>query len=481
MLFKHYRTPFLVLSLLLSVGVVFAQQPGHQIKVRLKGTQEGKTCHLAHFFGYNQYIKVDSAKVQNGELNFQGKDPLKGGIYLIVLSPSKYYDFAIDGKEQFMEIESDTVDFVGHVKFKGSKENDLLFAYRKFLQDKGKEAESISAKAKTDPSAQEATRKQMEKIQADVDAYMKNFIKTNEGSFAAKVIKGNMEPELPKELPKKANGRPDSTYLFNYYKGHFFDNIDFTDDRLLRSPFLHSRVERYFKDLVYQVTDSINRDADRVLKLAKPNQEVYRFVLWQITNKYENNEIVGLDGVFVHLAENYYLKNAPWLDSTQRAKFQERVDILKPLQTGFVFPELIVTDSLGKEHSPMQSKTKYTLVHFYDPECGHCKDSAPKLVEFYKANKGRVTVYNVSIVYDKKKVMNFVNTYKTGDLLNLWDAKGRYYFRNNFDVYSTPTNYILDKDKKIIARRIPVDKLDDFLTFYERQQVQQMAGKNGAK
>lgn len=481
MLFKHYRTPLLVLSLLLSLGVVFAQQPGHQIKVRLKGTQEGKTCHLAHFFGYNQYIKVDSAKVQNGELNFQGKDPLKGGIYLIVLSPSKYYDFAIDGKEQFMEIESDTVDFVGHVKFKGSKENDLLFAYRKFLQDKGKEAEAISAKAKTDPSAQEATRKQMEKIQTDVDTYMKNFIKTNEGSFAAKVIKGNMEPELPKELPKKANGRPDSTYLFNYYKAHFFDNIDFTDDRLLRSPFLHSRVERYFKDLVYQVTDSINRDADKVLKLAKPNQEVYRFVLWQITNKYENNEIVGLDGVFVHLAENYYLKNAPWLDSTQRAKFQERVDILKPLQTGFVFPELIVTDSLGKDHSPMQSKTKYTLVHFYDPECGHCKDSAPKLVEFYNKNKGRVTVYNVSIVYDKKKVMNFVNTYKTGELLNLWDAKGRYYFRNNFDVYSTPTNYILDKDKKIIARRIPVDKLDDFLSFYERQQAEQLAKKNGAK
>lgn len=483
MRFNYYRTPLLILSLFFSVSVLLAQQPGHQIKVRLKGTQEGKTAHLAHFFGYNQYIKVDSAKVENGVLNFQGKDPLKGGIYLIVLSPSKYYDFAVDGKEQFMEIESDTADFVGQVKFKGSKENDLLFAYRKFLQDKSKEAEAIStaSKGKNDPATQEASRKQMEKIQADVETYMKDFTKTNEGTFASKVIKGNMEPELPKELPKKANGRPDSTYLFNYYKKHFFDNIDFTDDRLLRSPFLHSRLERYFKDLVYQVTDSINRDADKVLKLAKPNQEVYRFVLWQITNKYENNEIVGLDGVFVHLAENYYLKNAPWLDSTQRAKFKERVDILKPLQTGLVFPELIVTDSLGRDYSPMQSKTKYTIVYFYDPECGHCRDSAPKLMEFYHANKGKVTIYNVSIVYDKKKVMNFVNTYKTGELLNLWDAKGRYYFRNNFDVYSTPTNYILDKDKKIIARRIPVEKLEDFINFYERQQIQKMATEKGAK
>ena len=474
MLAVNHRTPLLIITFLFSILIVSAQQPGHSIKVRLKGMPEGRTCHLAHFFGYNQYIKVDSAKVENGVIDFKGKDPLKGGIYLIVLSPSKYYDFAVDGKEQFMEIESDTTDFVGKVKFKGSKENDLLFAYRKYLQDKNKEAEAINSAARgnNDPTTQEAVRKQMEQIQLDVETYMKDFTKNNAGTFVAKVVKSNVEPELPKVLPKKANGRPDSTYLFNYYKAHFFDHIDFNDERLLRSPFLHTRVERYFKDLVYQVTDSIKRDADRVLKLAKGNEEVYRFVLWQITNKYENSEVVGLDGVFIHLAENYYLKNAPWLDSTQRAKFKERVDVLKPLQTGLVFPQLLVTDSLGKEHSPMQSKTKYTVVHFYDPECGHCRDSAPLLVNFYRANKSKVTVYNVSIINDKKKIGSFVSTYKTSELINVWDNKDRYFFRNDFDVFSTPTNYVLDKDKRIIARRIPIDKLEDFINFYDRQQTQ---------
>jgi thiol-disulfide isomerase/thioredoxin len=281
-------------------------------------------------------------------------------------------------------------------------------------------------------------------------------------------------PELPSTLPKKANGRPDSTYLFNYYKGHYFDNLDFADDRLLRSPFIHSRIERYFKDLVYQTTDSVNHDADKILKLAKKNQDVYRWALWWVTNKYENNEIVGLDGVFIHLAENYYLKDADWLDSTQRAKFKERVDILKPLQTGLVFPTLIVADSLGREYNPMQSKTKYTIVHFYDPDCGHCKESAPKLMEFHNKNKDKVTIYNVSVAYDTKKMNNFVFGYKTQPLLNLWDSKNRYYFRKSFDVYSTPTNYILDNNKKIIARRIPVDKLEDFINFYERQQMQKM-------
>ena len=225
----NYMKSFLLISSIFFTTNVFAQEIGHSIKVRMKGATEGKTCHLAHFFGYNQYIKVDSAKVMDGELAFQGKEPLKGGIYLIVLSPSKYYDFAINGKEQFMEIESDTTDFVANVKFKGSKENELLFGYRKFLQDKSREAEGISvmSKMKTDAVSQEMSRKKMESIQKEVDVYMKSLVKDNEGTFAAKVIKGNMEPELPTELPKKANGRPDSTYLFNYYKNHFFDNIDF--------------------------------------------------------------------------------------------------------------------------------------------------------------------------------------------------------------------------------------------------------------
>ena len=169
------------------------------------------------------------------------------------------------------------------------------------------------------------------------------------------------------------------------------------------------------------------------------------------------------------------------MDSTQRAKFKERVDILKPLQTGLVFPTLSVYDSLGREYSPMQSKTKYTVVYFYDPDCGHCKESAPKLMEFHNANKAKVTVYNVSVGYDKKKMSNFIHAYKTAPLINVWDAKGKYYFRNNFDVYSTPTNYILDKDKKIIARRIPVEKLEDFINFYERQQMQKATEGNQGK
>ncbi len=453
----------------------FSQGSNYSIKVKINGPKD-KYVHLAHFFGYNQYIKVDSAKLTDGYYHFKGSEPLKGGIYLIVLKANQYYDFVVSGTEKDIEIEADTVDFVKSVKFKGSKENDILFGYRKYLAEKSAEAGQLSRtmQTATDPTAMEAARNKMNGLQKEVTDYMQATVKNNPGTFAAKVIKANMEPEMPKEVPKKADGKTDSTALFNNYKAHYFDNLDFTDERMLRTPFLQSKIEKYFKELVYQVKDSVIHDADRVIMRSKKNQEVYRYVLWMITNKYENTEIVGLDGVFVHLAENYYMKDATWLDSTQRAKFVERVTILKPLQTGVVFPSLVLSDTLGKEFNVLNSTAKYTVVYFYSPDCGHCKDNAPKLVKTYDELKLKgVEIYNISIDYEPEKMLKFINTYKTGKMKNLWDAKQKYYFRNNFDVYSTPTSYILDSKKRIIAKRIPIEEIDGFLQFYEKQQAAQ--------
>ncbi|MDP5120943.1 MAG: redoxin domain-containing protein, partial [Spirosomaceae bacterium] len=320
-------------------------------------------------------------------------------------------------------------------------------------------------------------QQKMQGLQKEVNGFMEKTVQDNEGTFAAKVINANIEPDLPTEadIPMLPNGKKDSTYIFRYYKAHFFDNLDFSDERMLRTPFLQTKLDKYFTDLVYQVADSVINDCNRVLTLSKQNSEVYRYVLWFTTNKYETTEIVGLDAVFIHLAENFYLKDADWLDSTQRAKFQERVSILKPLQTGKVFPDLTVYDLDGKERKVANSKGDYTVVVFYSPDCGHCKDSAPELVKFYEEYKNQgIQIFNISTDYEPEKIKKFVSEYKTGDLINAWDAKGNYYFRNAFDVYSTPTTYVLDAQKRIVGKRIPVEELGRFLEFQKRKAEQPM-------
>ncbi len=467
---KKHSLLILTLSLL-SFGAI-AQKNAYDIKIKLKGGPENDYLKLAHYFGSNQYIKVDSAKAENGVYNFKGETKLQGGIYLIVINPSKFYDMVITGEGDSFTLEADTADFIGTVKVTGSKENEILYDYRKFLAAKSDEASELNKMAaiQKDPASQELNKAKFQNLQKEVTDYMKNYVVKHEGTFAAKIIKANFEPEIPKEIPLNADGSKDSTFAYRYYKSHFWDNIDFSDDRFLRTPFLQTKLEKYFKDLVYQIKDSVNVDADIVINKSKAHPEVFRYVLWWVTNKYENSDIVGLDGVFVHLAEDYYLKEATWLDSTQRAKFQERVDILKPLRTGEVFPELIVADTLGRETSVMNSKGKYTIVYFYSPDCGHCKDAAPELVKYNDENKDKgIVIYNIAVDYELDKIKKFVSKYNTGGMLNAWDSKGRYYFKNRFDVYSTPTTYILDAEKRIIGKRIPIAEFNRFIEFHEKQ------------
>ncbi len=83
---KFGLTVLLFCSIVLSTSA--QEKPGYHISVKMNGVEPDKYVHLAHYYGYNQYLKVDSAKAENGVLHFKGKEPLKGGIYLIVLSPA---------------------------------------------------------------------------------------------------------------------------------------------------------------------------------------------------------------------------------------------------------------------------------------------------------------------------------------------------------------------------------------------------------
>jgi thiol-disulfide isomerase/thioredoxin len=475
------KTGLLFLITLFSSTWVSAQSSGYKIAAKIKGMTEDKTIYLAHYYGQNQYIKIDSCKVKNGAVEFKGDKDLERGLYLVVLDPSRYYDVVISGTERNMAIEADTADYVNTVKFTGSPENQKMIDYRKFLAKKSEQAQDLSKQmqaAKDDKGKTAAITAQYKVLQEEVKMHMQKSSTEQANFLSTKFINANIEPEVPEEDPILPNGKRDSLYRFRLYKSKFFNGVDFSDVGFVKSPFLQTKLDSYFKNLVYQVKDSIITDADKVLKLSKKNQDVYRYVLWFISNKYENTDVIGLEGVFIHLAENYYLKDATWLDSTQKSKFQERVSILKPVETGKTMPNFILQDTTGRDRTLFDTKSKYTLVYFYSPDCGHCKDHAPELVEYHKSHKDKMSVYHVAIDHnEKKKVTDFVKTYKTGDMINLWDAKNTTDFKIKYDCYSTPTTYLLDQNKKIIAKRLAIKEIDGFIEFHEKKMQTESKGK----
>jgi peroxiredoxin len=174
---------------------------------------------------------------------------------------------------------------------------------------------------------------------------------------------------------------------------------------------------------------------------------------------------MGMDAVFVDMVEKYYKTNqAFWADSVTMFKIKDRSDKLKPLLLGKTAPNLTLKDTTGTYQTLYNLKNRFTILAFWDPDCSHCKKEIPKLYsEFAAGVKAKdVQVYAVCTETERKKWLEFIQKEKL-NWINVADIELQNPFRSIYDIHSTPVLYVLDKNKKILAKRIPVEKISEFL------------------
>lgn len=471
-------TSLLCLSVVSATWAQSAPTPtdGFTINGRVRGLKD-TTCVLAHYFGATQYIPKDTARVDaTGAMTFTGAKRLPGGLYIVVTPKHGYIQFLIDDKNQNFSFETDTANVVKNMKVSGSKENELFYTYLYQLNQFNDEAQAIDVqkKIRNDAASTEIANKQLADLQKQAQAFRSQFLKDNAGTFAVKLFKASADPDVP-PAPKLANGRPDSVWVFNHYKSHFWDDFDFADERFVRTPVFQQKLDRYLKELTVQQPDSLIKEADLIVgkSIAGKSNEVKSYAIWYITSQYEQPKVMGTDGLYVHMFEKYYKTGVmPVSDQSTIQKIGERVNSLKPTLVGKVLVAPNVSDTLRRPIVLNAIKADYTVVYFYDPHCGHCRESAPKLKQFVDANKGKgVEVVAIAIEQPLEEWKKFIREFKLQKAINGYDYTFRTDYRHQYDVWTTPTLYVLDKDKRIIARKLPVEQLADFIGFHRRQQA----------
>lgn len=480
---KHLFKTLLVLSAFIS-STTFAgntPQTGCNIKIVSKGLKEGSMCLLACYYGDKNYIK-DSAKANaKGEVIFTATEKYDQGIYLFVPPSKKYFDFVMDAEQNFT-LETDTLDYIKHMKVKGSEENKYFYEYQSFMGVKQKQIEPLRdlyKKVKDNKDSAKIVGDQIAAIDKEVMDYKNNFIKAHPTTFVSKIFRAMEEPIVP-EAPILANGRKDSTFGYRYYKSHFFDNIDFSDDRLLRTPIFHNKIKQYLDKLTPQTPDSINISTDLIIEKGRANEEVFKYLVNWITYTYESSKIMGMDAVFVHLVNRYHSKKqTPWIDSTQLYKVINRAYILEPLLIGKKAPAVVMQDTTGKEVALYGVKARYTVLLFWDENCGHCKKEMPKIVELYKKLKSKDVQIFAYETEDSPKLwkkfikdnnLQFINGYQP-------DQYKRAVTKKIYDIYSTPVIYLLDENKIIKAKRIDAEQLGNLIEMFEKERLEKETKK----
>ena len=448
---------------------------GYSIKVKLEDYDKD-TLHLGYYYGDKQYL-TDTAIVKKGEFHFEGKDALEPGMYMIVMPPSNdFFQLLINEGEQKLEITTNAKEPVPNFKIKKSKDNTLYYGYLNFLDEKRLEREQLEkekSEAGEDQSIVKSLQDQLDILDKEVIEEQEHLIKNNPGTFTANLLKSNRRIDVP-----EFEGTPEEVgqkrYLF--YKKHYFDHIEFNDPRLLRSQALFPRFEYYVDKLTPQVPDSINQSLDYLLHSIEETDATYRFFLVHFLNKYAASKFVGMDAVYVHLVENYYSKGkAPWVEEEQLTKMKKNATTLKPILIGKVAPDLKMRKEDKSFLSLHEVDSKYTVLFFWDPECGHCKKSIPKIVEFYENYKPKgVEIFSICTKLGDKAgdCWDTVKEKNMGAWINVNDPYLRSRFKQIYDVRTTPRIFILGEDKTILSKGIGAEQLGNMMEFLLKQEME---------
>lgn len=475
---KHTLLILLISIALPQIG--FAQTPGKtqakksqplDLKVHINGLTKG-TCLLANHYGDQQYIQ-DSAKVDaTGWVEFKDTAAKDGGIYLVVLPNKKYFEIVLTDEQKFT-IETDTTDFVKYMKVTGNKENQYFYEYLNYLSNQQKQIEPIQKLLKTTKNKDSIAM--LQKKTAAVDSVVKQYKrdyykKIHPETFMAEVLSAMDEPDnIPYSLcPKKADGTIDSSYNYWHFRNHYWDGMNFADDRLMRTPVYSNKVKFYLEKLVPQHPDSIMAACDWLIEKSRPSKELFKYTVYYCTYNYETSKVMGYDAIFVHLVDKYYKTNqAFWLKEEQKTKIINRADQLSYSLIGKTAVNLSMNDTSNHLRTLQDVKAKYTVVIFWDPTCSHCKKEVPLLKLYYDSLHTAGISFEVYAVvsepdqhawkaYIKENHLPWINVSST-DPKELGTAKFYY------DVYSTPTIFLLDEKKTIIGKRLDVDGLKGFL------------------
>lgn len=471
---------------LISVEASAQTKPGYAINFKINGLKD-TTAYLAYFYSESTYVK-DTAQVNTkGEFTFTGKEAMPQGMYFLVLNKARIFDLVV-GPNQHFTLETDTAELRKpnrKIVVKNDIDNKLFFDNMNHNAELSKKAEPfikvLQDTTLYDEAKKKTAREGYQKISDEANAYQDNIIQSHPNTMTARIFKTTKQIEIP-DPPKKADGTIDSTYQLRYYREHFFDNFDLSDDALIRltQPFYEKKVAEYLDKLYVPHPDSIMLGIDRMVSMAKKNPETYKFLIWTLTRKYENPEIMGLDEVFVQLYYKYYAPGDMnyWANEKFRKNLKDVADRYCRGLIGKTAPNLMMQDINLQPRSLYDIKSKYTIVYFYDPDCGSCKKETPVLVDFYTKNKAKfnVEVFAVNIDTSLIKMRDYI---KTMNMKWVTVNGPRTYlkvsYRDQYDAETTPTIYVLDDKKKIIAKKLPASRLEEFLTNHEKMQKRKAA------
>jgi peroxiredoxin len=459
-----------LLCLLAFVAFTATAQTGFRIQIKLSN-YKSDTLLLGYHLGDKQYVRDTAFRTAGGDFVFSADTLLPCGMYLGIMRPdNQYFQIILSDEDQKMQIEANALDPYNGAKAAGAVDNKAFFDYMGYLAVQRQKANPWSAilgdstKSKVEKDAATA---ELEKINVAVKAEQERIILKFPSTLTTAIIKSSIDVIIPEMKDWK-----DSTELqqmrYDFYRGHYFDNINYADPCLLRTPLLQPKVSNYMEKVIPQHPDTLSREIDVILNKMGLGSELFQYYVTTFLNYYAKPKYVGFDGVYVHLALTYYKdpKITPWVHDTVRAKIVKNALEMQPTLIGNKAPDLRMFKKDSTVINLYDVKSDFTVLLIWAPTCGHCKKSMPDFTKAYAKYKSKgVEIFAVCSMSptETQQCWDFIDKNDSMNWVNVVDPYNLSRYRQLYDVKTTPRVFILDRDKIIRSKQMEAEQLDNVL------------------
>lgn len=452
--------------LMLLVMPIMAANSNYAIKVKAPELKMD-TLFLGHYYMGKLYVQDSLSLDKKGVGVFTADKKLPEGMYVLYLKSGKYADLLI-GDDQVFSIQLDTAQMAQSLQIEGAEQSAEFAEYARFLTAKQSELNSLNSLYKeASDSEKETLTQQMNALSTQVKEKQQTLIQKYPNGMVGVFLKGLMVPELPAWTDSLNCANVDSCkamHRYLFYKNHYLDNLNLSDVRIFRTPYIANTLNTYLDKVLLQINDSIIPSALQMIERSRGNDTTFQIIANHVLNYSVKSKIMGMDNLLVEVGKRYYLSGlATWADSTLLANLTSEINKIERSLVGMEAHNIPLSDANGQyRYLYDMGGSQLTVLFFYEPSCGHCRKTTPILAEFAKKYKDdpRIKIVAVYMLEDQKEWQEFMEKHDMSALVNVWDPKRVSNYWYWYDTSTTPMMYVMDKDHKIFAKKIDVPTLE---------------------
>ena len=462
---KHLSSLFLLLLLPLALSA----KPGYKLTFQVDGCTDSAIL-LGYYMAQERYVVDTAYNNGRGKFVFKGDKELYPGLYFFTNNSDRFVDFVIYNEKPTFTLQTDNRNWTVNMHVKGSPQNDVFFNYQR-ASDRFYH-EMVEARGTLDSAAFIHYRNRMvERMDSLRDA----IIREHPEAMIAKMMHATVavEDRVPQYQP---DGTPlTQRQRYDYLMAHYFDFIPLDDDFIIRTPkevFYRRFADYTDKYMRGMPPEEICPLLDTIIDRAEPAPQVYQWLINTLTEKYLQSNIMVYDEVYVHLVQRYFATGkVTWLSPSAIDMNVERANKWEHLLVGREAPELILFDTLRRAHSLHHMPGKYTLLLFWSPTCGHCREVIPSVYEVFSqmADSLDITAFAILTEPDEHTLAKWKKFLAEHDMtnprwVNLNGGEANIDWREVYDIETTPQIYLVgNKDHKFLAKKLNADLLRKIL------------------